>query len=115
MDEKKAKNHKSKLEEERKELLKEINDYKKPKDFGSDIDHYDEEADEAESFGLHMSISQDLKKRLEDVEVALQKIKDDKYGACEKCGNGIETAILNISPESRYCKNCKKKIVSTKR
>lgn len=96
---------KSRLEKERLTLLAKIGE--KPEDFGSDIDHEEEEADEAESFGTKIAIDSGLKGRINDIDMALQKIQERKYGHCEKCGVEIEEEILNISPESRLCKRCK--------
>ncbi|PIY58866.1 hypothetical protein COY97_01965 [Candidatus Wolfebacteria bacterium CG_4_10_14_0_8_um_filter_39_64] len=33
-----------------------------------------------------------------------------KYGVCEKCGKKISLDILKLAPESRLCKECKKKL-----
>jgi len=82
--------------------------YKVP-EFGSDIDSGDEEADETEEFGTQLSIAQLLKERLADIELALKKIKEGKYGICEKCGKKISLDVLKVVPESRLCKECKKK------
>lgn len=108
MDRKKTQAYKERLGKEKSEILKGIKDYSRPEDFGSDIDHYDEEADEAESTGLRLGLSQGLKDRLEDVEAALQKIKNGKYGVCEKCGQEIGEDVLKLTSASRLCKNCKK-------
>ena len=83
--------------------------YKVP-DFGSDVDSGDEETDEAEEFGAQLSIAQTYKERLADVDVALRKIEKKKYGICEKCGKKISVDVLNVVPESRLCKECKKKL-----
>lgn len=99
--------YKIKLETERRLILEEIKKAEKPVDFGSDVEHYEDEADEAESVGNQLAIAQGLKARLDDIEVALAKIVEGKYGICEKCGKPIETEILDIDPESRLCKNCK--------
>ena len=77
-------------------------------DFGNDIDSGDEEADETEEFGTQLSIAQNYKEHLADVDVALNKIKKKKYGICEKCGKKISLDVLKIAPESKLCKECKK-------
>lgn len=96
-----------KLESERRLLLEEIKRNEKPTDFGDDIDHGDEDSDATEALGNQLSIAQGLKTRLDDIEVALEKIREGKYGICEKCGEQIEEEILNIDPESRLCKRDK--------
>jgi DnaK suppressor protein len=107
MTQEKLKQHQAKLEKERRLILDEIKQNEKPVDFGSDVDHLEEEADEAEEMGNQLAIAQGLKTRLDDVEVALGKIRSGKYGICEKCGKEIEEEILDIDPESRLCKDDK--------
>ena len=107
MTQEKLKEYKLKLEKERTLILGEIKDAEKPVDFGDDIDHGDEESDQTEEVGNRLAVAEDLKKRLEDVEEALRKIQEGKYGICEKCGKEIEEEILDIDPESRLCKSDK--------
>lgn len=94
-------------------------------DFGSDVDHFDEEADEAEELGNQLSIIQALKERLNNVERALAKcarvtafcetppkavasaFANDTYGVCENCGKEIDKELLTAAPESRLCRACK--------
>lgn len=98
---------KKKLEKERVLILTEIKQTEKPVSFGSDIDHFDEEVDQTEEVGNQLAIGQDLKNRLGEIDIALGKIQSGKYGVCEKCGKEIEAEVLDIDPESRFCKNCK--------
>ncbi|MDO8664948.1 MAG: TraR/DksA C4-type zinc finger protein [Candidatus Liptonbacteria bacterium] len=114
MDATKIEEYKRRLEKERAELIKEIKKDQKPEDFGADLDHADEEANEAESLSNQLAEAQDLKERVNDIDAALNKIRAGKYGACEKCGKEIGDEVLNISPESRFCKNCKKQIARAK-
>ncbi len=79
-------------------------------DFGDDIDSGDEETDETEEFSTQLSIAQNYKEKLVDVDVALGKIKKHEYGICEKCEKKISTDVLEVVPESRFCKKCKKLI-----
>lgn len=107
MDNQKVEEYKKRLEKERALLTAEIKKNEKPPDFGSDVDHFDEETDEAEEFGNQLAIAQDLKNRLGEIDVALSKIQTGKYGVCEGCGREIEAGILDVDPESRLCKHCK--------
>jgi DnaK suppressor protein len=109
METKQLQEYRKKLEKEQLLILAEIKQNEKPADFGSDIDHLDEETDESEETGNQLAVAEDLKKRLDDVNIALGKIQTGKYGTCEKCGKPIETEILEIDPESRFCKHCKLK------
>ena len=105
MNQQKLDEYKNRLEKERAKLLAEIGG--KPEDFGSDIAHEEEEADEAESFGTKVAVASGLKERISDIDMALQKIQEGKYGVCDKCGAEIEPEVLDISPESKLCKKCK--------
>jgi RNA polymerase-binding transcription factor DksA len=99
--------HKKKLEDERRLLVEEIKRNEKPVDLGIDIVRFEEESDEAEEVSTQLAIAGDLKNRMDDINNALQKIGTGKYGICEKCGEPIEEEILNIDPESRFCKKDK--------
>jgi RNA polymerase-binding transcription factor DksA len=99
--------YKSKLNKEKLVVEADIKNNSNPPDFGHDIDGFDEETDEAEAFNNQLALVQDLKGRLVDIESALNKIASGTYGICEKCGKEIEISILDIDPESRFCKDCK--------
>ncbi len=97
---------KQKLEKEKRDILEELKKHQGITDFGSDVDP-DEETDESEEYGNEMSIVQTLKERLSDIELALKKINNGKYGVCENCQKEISSEVLEINPESRLCRECK--------
>ena len=99
--------YKSKLEKERSMLLSEIKQNERPVDFGADTEDMDEGTDRSEEVGDRLAVAEDLKKRLEEVNDALEKIRQGTYGICERCRNAIEKNVLDVDPESRLCKNCK--------
>ncbi len=76
-------------------------------DFGDDIDHGEEEAEEDEQIEINAGMAENLSARLVDIETALHKITDGEYGKCEKCGGEIELELLEVNPESRLCRACK--------
>src|SRR5450432_2030123 len=47
-----------------------------------------------------------LLEALEDVDRALGKIEDDRYGVCESCGASIPEARLEAMPTARMCIAC---------
>lgn len=98
---------KSILEKQKINLENQIRELEKVPDFGDDVDHLEEEADETEGFGNQLSVSAELRERLADVDSALRKMDDGKYGICEKCGGKIEHEVLESVPESRLCRECK--------
>lgn len=100
---------KEQLEKEAGELEPALMAAKKDAEFGSDIDHFDEEADEAEEFANNLGLRETLKERMADIELALEKMEKGGYGKCENCKNDISFEILKVNPESRLCKSCKSK------
>ena len=44
--------------------------------------------------------------KLNQVEVALEKITQDKYGTCEQCEAEIPEARLEIMPYAEFCTQC---------
>lgn len=65
-------------------------------------------ADEVEEFVTRLPIEYSLETRLKDVDIALEKIKKDGYGKCEKCGKEMEEERLRAYPEARTCIDCQK-------
>lgn len=97
-----------KLLSEKLSIEKDLEKMKEGLDFGSDVDNFDEESDEAEEMGNYLGVKKTQDARLNQIERAIQKIKEGTYGICEKCGRPIEAEILDIYPESLLCKNCKR-------
>ena len=44
--------------------------------------------------------------KLNQVEVALEKVAKDKYGTCEQCEAEIPEARLEIMPYAEFCTQC---------
>lgn len=109
MDINKIQEYKQRLETERSILINELMKEETPEDFGDDTGNPDEETDEAESLGNKLSLGQVTRGRINEIDAALNRIVENKYGICEKCGGEIEDEVLALSPESRFCKNCKTK------
>ena len=99
--------YKAKLNKERTLILGEIKETEKPVDFGNDIDGFDEKTEESEETSNQTSIANTLKARLAEIDTAIEKIRVGEYGICESCKKEIEEVILDLDPESRFCKHCK--------
>ncbi len=111
------KEHKERLEKDKQEILLQIDELTRNDPF-SDPDHASDNAavdtDVREQMG-HETIGaqiKDLKRRVNDIDAALQKIKKNRYGYCEKCGKEISLARLKLIPEARYCVEDEKKLFS---
>jgi RNA polymerase-binding transcription factor DksA len=46
------------------------------------------------------------RRKLEDVEEALGRLVDGRYGRCEQCESAIPAGLLALIPEARYCPRC---------
>ena len=109
---------KKKLENQKIALTKELSsfavenkslknnwDTKYPNRENSDME---EEANEVQEYDNLLSLENSLELRLKDVDSALEKIKNNKYGVCEKCNKEISEERLQACPEARVCMKCKK-------
>lgn len=103
------------MKEEKEKLTKQIENLKKDDPF-ADPDHATDNAavdtDVREQVG-HETIQaeiKDLQKRFDDTEIALKKISRGTYGMCEKCGEIIPLARLELIPEARFCVQCENKL-----
>ncbi|MGH9726702.1 MAG: TraR/DksA family transcriptional regulator [Candidatus Acidiferrales bacterium] len=69
----------------------------------------DDEAAEADhnfSKDLAIAILEREERTLEQIEVALDKIKREIYGVCDECGQTIPVARLRALPWTRFCLGC---------
>lgn len=46
------------------------------------------------------------RRKVREIDNALQKIKEETYGICDECGEHISKKRLNIIPYSNLCINC---------
>lgn len=70
----------------------------------------EEQADEVEEMASRIALTEVIRRRLRRIKSALGKMQNKTYGICENCGKGIEEKLLEVDPESRYCKACKQKL-----
>ena len=112
---------KQKLEEEKISLQEELKTFankdKKLKhnwdtrfpNFGEESDLFDseKEADEVEEYSNILPIEYALEIKLKNINLALEKIKKNLYGKCEKCKDEIKEDLLKICPETKLCQDCK--------
>ncbi len=69
-------------------------------------DPVDMAADEA-SATVQMRLKQTDSKLLRAIEDALTRIRQERFGTCEECGQPISKARLEAVPWARYCRDCK--------
>lgn len=119
MDKKFIEELKTKLEEQKKSLQKELESFasedpnlkhnweaKYPAREDSDKE---EAADDAQEYDNALSLEYSLELKLKDVKNALEKIEKGGYGICENCGKEITEERLLACPEAKTCLKCNEK------
>jgi len=99
---------KEQLEKEAGELEAQLKTVGKSQEFGSDVDHFEEEADEAEELSNSLDLTATIKERLRNIDQALDKMSKNAYGVCEQCQKEVSLELLRVDPESKLCKECKR-------
>lgn len=51
-----------------------------------------------------------LERKLQDIDAALRSIEKGQYGICERCGEPIEEARLEVKPDATLCLNCQREV-----
>ena len=59
------------------------------------------------SAAVQMRLKQTNGKLSRAIEDALTRIRQDRVGICEECGQPISKARLEVVPWTRHCKDCK--------
>ena len=100
-------NLKQKLLDQREQLLEELNIESPPVEGG--IGYGTHQADDG-TFAFEQAADQAVRRNarnlLYEVDRALTRIEEGRYGLCRRCGNPIDPARLNAIPYARYCLDC---------
>ena len=70
-------------------------------------DKPDENAQEIVDYSTSLMTEKVLEKSLDDIDKALNRIKDGSYGICKYCGNTIAEKRLLARPTANSCVSCK--------
>jgi DnaK suppressor protein len=100
-----------KLLEKRKEVLREVQSSSTSSmETGSDgIQDIADQASSAYTKEFLLSVGDEERRVLKQIEIALQRIKDGNYGKCEVCKSEIAVKRLEAIPFAQLCINCKEK------
>lgn len=122
MDKEQQKNFKKKLLEEREEVIKTLErmDENEPNDslqeYFGELSVYDNHPADIATETFEMEMNFNLKNneecRLEEVDEALERIKEGSYGTCNTCGKDIAMERLEILPTASQCIECERGGVS---
>lgn len=95
------------LIEQKQEILRNIRAKKSPpeKQSGDFIDI----ATDSLEHELDYIFGERERQKLQNIEKALESIKEGTYGACDDCGEDIELERLLALPFTRLCLDCKAK------
>jgi DnaK suppressor protein len=114
---------KEKLEKEKENIERELEQFAKKDeklkgDWDTRFPHWDGEAgssaleraaNEVEEYSTLLPIEHSLETRLQNINLALEKIRRGKYGICEKCSKPISVERLKAHPEAKTCSKCQDK------
>lgn len=102
------------LERERARLIGELNrflqrDVNAEEVFGYRT-HLAEDATDVFEQTKDLSMKQTLEHLLEEINAALKRIEEGRYGKCESCGVDISPERLEAIPYARRCITCQQKL-----
>jgi DnaK suppressor protein len=69
-----------------------------------DVDEGDPDLVEREKV---VALVQGLERKLESIGYAVRQAQEGRYGICERCGQPIDPARLEVVPEATLCVKCK--------
>jgi len=96
----------------RAELVQEISRRSKAtteagaQDIGDILDSVSEERTRE----LDMILTDREKRKLQQIDDALDRIEENSYGQCEECGVKIPKARLKVLPFAKFCVECQEKM-----
>lgn len=112
MDEKKLKRYEDLLITKRKGLqdcLESLNEAAKPVDLGTPIGRLSR-VDAMQHQQLKLETKRKTELSLAQIELALKRITEGKYGICIKCENEIADRRLTARPETLLCIDCQESL-----
>lgn len=117
MDAKKIAEFKRALEDERARVAAEIDEYERAgletiSDVSGENNYRDHMADQGTATfarELDLTLEEQARDHLAQIERALQRIADGTYGKCSNCAGEIPLARLEAMPEAELCLSCKER------
>lgn len=95
-----------KLQEEREQVHLELDRLREALKIEVDPDADEGDPDLVEREKV-MALVQSLERKTESIEYALRQAQEGTYGICERCGEPIDPARLEVVPEATLCVQCK--------
>jgi len=104
------------LLKEREEIIGGVKQiYESSKEIGQDgIQDIGDEAANIYNKQILLSLNENERMRLQEVDEALDRIANGTYGVCEECGGPIGLKRLEARSVAKYCVPCKTKLEKVK-
>lgn len=104
-------NFKKILDEEKRKILRHLEELSESSASESELDTATGDSVDIASLEINQAALQKIGKRetylLKKIDLALKKIADGTYGECESCGEEIAVARLQARPVAQLCIDCK--------
>src|SRR5512136_3024040 len=100
------------LLKQREEIVGEVKQMvESSKEMGQDgIQDIGDEAANIYNKQVLLSLNENERTRLQEVDESLDRIENETYGICEECGEPIGLKRLEVRPVAKYCVPCKTKL-----
>jgi DnaK suppressor protein len=80
-------------------------------DLAVDFHAFDEEGAERDEVAYRLA---GVRRRLVDIESALQRVQSRTYGWCDGCDRRMPFEQLELRPDTRYCRACQPHVVRSR-
>jgi DnaK suppressor protein len=100
------------LLQEREQIVGEVKQIvESSKEMGQDgIQDIGDEAANIYNKQVLLSLNENERMRLQEVDESLDRIENGTYGICDECGGPISLKRLEVRPVAKYCVPCKTKL-----
>jgi RNA polymerase-binding transcription factor DksA len=94
----------------RRRLAELTGDFREIVEASSDTNADDEHDPEGATIAFERSqvatLTRQTAHRIEEIDAALVRLDEDRYGTCERCGRPIPAERLEVRPTARTCVTC---------
>lgn len=100
-----------KLRAEREALMRQVGELEARQSGDDETEGYDDEGEpETATYERErdLSLLENARTLLDQVDRALRKVAEGTYGVCESCGKKIEAARVKALPHASLCISCKR-------
>jgi DnaK suppressor protein len=112
MDLTKAEEAKERLLQMRRQVMQDTRDsYAASRELGQDgVPDIGDMSANAYTRDILLNLNEAQRRKLRDIDAALERIEMGVYGECARCGEEIAPRRMEVRPFSRFCVECKSDI-----